>query len=187
MKKEKFYELWNSIERKGKENVLKYLEKSDYFKAPASTMYHNAFEGGLLEHSLNVTYRLKELSDNNKLEWENKDSIVIIGLLHDICKTNFYSTEYRNAKDESGNWVKVPYYKVEDKMPLGIHGDKSVMLLQKLGLELTTEEMYCIRYHMGAYEGEQVYNSLGKAKRKYRNILYVHLADELASIEEENR
>jgi hypothetical protein len=183
--REKFYELWDRIKREGKENVLEYLEKSDYFLAPASTQYHSSYEGGLLAHSLNVTYKLYELSEKNDLKWEKEDSIIIIGLLHDICKTHFYSVEYKNVKDKDNNWIKVPYYKVDDKMPLGVHGDKSVMLLQRLGLEMSNEEMYCIRYHMGAYEGESVYSSLGRAKKKYSNILWVHLSDELASIEEE--
>ena len=184
-KRERFNSLWSTITREGKDNVLEYLEKSDYFKAPASTQYHSNHEEGLLEHSLNVVYMLQELSDRNALEWCDKDSIVIIGLLHDICKTNYYNVEYRNAKNENGEWVKVPYYKVEDKMPLGVHGDKSVMMFQHLGIKLTKEEMYCIRYHMGAYEGKEVYGSLSNAKKKYENILWVCLADELATIKEE--
>lgn len=183
--REKFNEIWKSIKRENKEEVLKYLERSDYFNAPASTKYHSSYEGGLLKHSIKVYEKLKELSERNNLKFEREDSIAIISLLHDICKTNYYKVEYRNAKDNNGNWIKVPYYSVEDKMPLGIHGDKSVMLIQALGLRLTKEEMYCIRYHMGAYECKEIYASLGNAKKRYENILWVHLADELASIEEE--
>lgn len=183
--REKFNEIWKSIKRENKEEVLKYLERSDYFNAPASTKYHSSYEGGLLKHSIKVYEKLKELSERNNLKFESEDSIAIISLLHDICKTNYYKVEYRNAKDNNGNWVKTPYYSVEDKMPLGIHGDKSVMLIQALGFKLSKEEMYCIRYHMGAYEGKEIYASLGNAKKRYSNILWVHLADELASIEEE--
>ena len=184
--KEKFKKLWGMIgTREGKDSVLEYLEKSDYFRCPASSKFHCAYEGGLLEHSIRVAEKLIELSGKNGIVWEDLCSPIVIGLLHDICKTHFYKVEYRNAKDESGKWVQVPYYSVEDRMPIGIHGDKSVMLIQQLGMKLTSEELYCIRYHMGAYEGKEVLTSLGLAKKKYPNILWVCLADEMASLEEE--
>lgn len=184
---DKFYDIWNNkIKRDGKEKVLEYIQRSDYFKAPASTMFHSNIEGGLLYHSIKVCEKLENLvRSNSSVVFEREDSIYIIGLLHDICKTYYYDVDYRNVKNEKGVWEKKPYYKVKDLMPVGVHGDKSVMLLLKLGLELTTEEIYCIRYHMGAYEGKEVYNSLGEAKHKCPNILWVHLADELASIEED--
>ena len=184
--KENFYDLWEKIgERKGKEKVLEYLEKSDYFKCPASSKFHCAYENGLLEHSIRVAEKLIKLTKNNSIKWENENSPIVIGLLHDICKTQFYKIEYRNVKDENGKWKQTPYYAIEDKMPIGVHGDKSVMLIQKLGMELTNEELYCIRYHMGAYEGKEVFNSLGMAKKKYPNISWVCLADEICSLEEE--
>ena len=77
-----------------------------------------------------------------------QDSVIITALLHDICKTFFYTTSTRNAKNEkTGKWEKVPYYTVEDKMPLG-HGSKSAMIIKQY-MELTTEEMYAIWWHMG--------------------------------------
>ena len=53
--KEKFIKIYKeNIHRQGAERLLAWLEKSDFFVAPASTKYHGAHEGGLLKHSLNV-------------------------------------------------------------------------------------------------------------------------------------
>lgn len=185
MNKEKFYELWNSFERLGQNELLNYLENHDYFTCPASTQFHSSYPGGLLHHSLKVYEKLLELTEKNNLVWESEASIIIISLLHDICKTRFYVKDYRNVKDETGKWIKKEIYKINDLDPIGVHGDKSVMILYKLGFMLTEEEIYCIRYHMGAYESKECISSLSNAIRKYPNILYVQLADILATIEEE--
>lgn len=58
--KEEFLNLLKSIQREGIEKLIAYLEKTDFFKAPASTRFHGNYEGGLLEHSLNVYHLLKE-------------------------------------------------------------------------------------------------------------------------------
>ena len=52
--KERFLELLSNIDREGMDELIKFLEKSDFFKAPASTKFHGDYEGGLLEHSLKV-------------------------------------------------------------------------------------------------------------------------------------
>ncbi len=73
---DKFYEIYDKINRTGKEKVLEYLVKSDYFKAPASTIFHSSIEGGLLYHSLKVCEKLEELTKNNSgVVFERKDSI----------------------------------------------------------------------------------------------------------------
>ena len=52
--KEKFLELLKTVKREGMEDLINFLEKSDFFKAPASTRFHGNYEGGLVEHSLKV-------------------------------------------------------------------------------------------------------------------------------------
>ncbi len=186
--KARFIELLKSIDRDGIEDLINWLEKTDFFIAPASTKFHGNYEGGLVEHSLNV-YELL----NNKLDQEpykNKimmpeDSIKIISLLHDICKTNFYKVDYRNAKNEAGIWEKVPYYKVEDTLPYG-HGEKSVMMISQF-IRLTKQEMFAIRWHMGFTEPKEQYNTLGAAFEKYPICLAVHEADLEATYLLENK
>ena len=145
--KEKFIELLKSTNRPGIEDLISFLEKTDFFTAPASTRFHGSFEGGLVEHSLKVYEILDYKAKNNVLKLEiPDDTIKIVSLLHDICKLNFYKVDYRNAKNALGEWEKVPYYTIDDTIPYG-HGEKSVMMISEY-IKLTPEEKYSIRWHI---------------------------------------
>lgn len=178
--KEEFIKLLRTIKRDGIEDVIAFLEKSDFFKAPASTRFHGSHEGGLMEHSMKV-YEILVHKVNNCIEKldVSSETLIIIALLHDICKSNFYKVDYRNAKNAFGEWEKVPYYTVEDTIPYG-HGEKSVMMITEY-MKLTVEEKYCIRWHMGFTEPKELYGTLGEAYRKFPLALLLHEADLEAS------
>ena len=165
--KEEFIKLLKQVDREGMDKLIEFLESSDFFKAPASTRYHGNWEGGLLEHSMKVYEILKTKT-------EDTDSVKIVGLLHDICKTNYYKTDYRNAK-VNGTWEQVPYYTVEDNIPFG-HGEKSVMMISEF-IKLTPEEKYAIRWHMGFTEPKELYGTIGLAYKKYPLALLTFEAD----------
>jgi len=134
--KEYIIDLLNIVKRKGITQLKKFLiEESDYFTAPASTKRHCDFEGGLATHSLNVYMRLQDKIKRLNLNNITEESIIIVSLLHDLCKVNHYVRKKKH-------WV------VNDELPLG-HGPKSLAMALQLGLELTTEEMLAIRWHMG--------------------------------------
>ena len=172
--KEEFINLLKSTNREGMEKVIDFLEKSDFFTAPASTRFHGSYEKGLLEHSMKVYEILKDKLNKNDMHI-NDDTVKIVALLHDICKTNYYKVDYRNAKNEMGEWVKVPYYTVEDTIPYG-HGEKSVMMLTEF-IKLTNEEKYAIRWHMGFTEPKENYQYIGIAYKKYPLALMLFEAD----------
>ena len=172
--KDQIIELLKSTNREGMDNLIDFLEKSDFFKAPASTKFHGDHEGGLAEHSFKVYEILKEKVKIAGLDIP-EESIIISALLHDICKTNFYKIDYRNAKNSLGVWEKVPYYTIEDTIPYG-HGEKSVMMLTEY-IKLTNNEKYSIRWHMGFSEPKEVYGTLGQAFTKYPFALLLHEAD----------
>ena len=178
-----YEELLLSTNREGIDKLLEFIRKSDFYKAPASTRFHSCHEGGLLEHSLNVYKCLKEKENNptwsKVLESIPKDSLIIVALLHDLCKTYFYVVDYRNKKNEDGVWERVPYYTVDDKVPYG-HGEKSVMMIEEY-IKLTTVERYAIRWHMGWSEPKENYNTLGKAMGRYPLVLALHEADQEAT------
>ena len=163
--KERFLEIYNEkITREGADKLLDFLlNGSDFFTAPASTRYHGAHEGGLVEHSLNVYDCLADmasrLKDRYGIEYSD-ESIAIAGLLHDICKVNFYKTSYRNVKDETGRWQSVPYYTIEDTLPYG-HGEKSAYIVSAY-IRLTRDEAFAIRYHMG-FSGTEDPGNVGRA------------------------
>ena len=173
---EEFRNLISSINRDGIDNLMNFIEKTDFYTAPASTRFHGSYEGGLLEHSMKVYEILKHKVEYSIMNIDvSEDTLKIIALLHDICKVNFYKVDYRNAKNEAGVWEKVPYYTVDDTIPYG-HGEKSVMMLTEY-IKLTSEEKYCIRWHMGFTEPKEQYGTIGIAYTKYPLALLVFEAD----------
>ncbi len=182
--KEKFIEIYNStITREGADKFLEYLlEKTDFFTAPASTRFHGSYEGGLLEHSLNVYECICDYVKHSKFCKKygfefTEESLAIVSLLHDVCKTNFYKIEMRNVKKD-GVWVPVPYYTIEDNLPYG-HGEKSVYILSGF-MKLTREEAFAIRYHMG-FSGPEDANQIGRALEMFPLAYALCISDMEAS------
>lgn len=163
---ERFIQIYKEkITREGADKLLEFLLKSDFFTAPASTRYHGACEGGLLQHSLNVYDCLVDILARPRMKEVygieySDESIAIAGLLHDVCKVNFYKVGTRNVKDENGKWTTVPYYTIEDNLPYG-HGEKSAYIVSAY-MKLTRDEAFAIRYHMG-FSGTEDPGNVGKA------------------------
>ena len=200
---EKFEKLLSTVRRDGVEKLLHYIQKNtDFYKAPASTKFHLACAGGLLQHSLNVYECL--IAKRESSVWKDvlkdipDESLIIIALLHDLCKANFYTEGTKNQKtydpekvaaaeawqrkhDAQGDfiWETVKTYQVDDQLPLG-HGEKSVMLIQCY-IRLTMQEVMAIRWHMGFSEAKENWNMLGSAMEKYPIVLAIHEADLEAS------
>ena len=178
------------VTREGADKLLEYLTSNDFFTAPASARYHLAEEGGLCEHSLNVYKRLRDLVrreyGDNYQSAVSEETIAICGLLHDVCKVNYYVTDYRNVK-EGYEWVKKPYYKVDEKFPYG-HGEKSVFIVSQY-MKLSVEEAMAINWHMGGFD-ELVKGgsyALSEALAKYKLTLLLHIADLEATYLDEAR
>ena len=183
--KEQFIQIYTeNIKREGADKLLEFLEKSDFFTAPASTRYHGAYEGGLLQHSLNVYECLVDflarprVKERYKLE-PTAETAAIIALLHDVCKVNFYTVQMRNAKNEqTGQWEKVPFYAIDDRLPYG-HGEKSVYMVSGF-MRLSREEAMAIRWHMG-FSGIEDKNTIGKALEMFPLAFALSVADMEAS------
>ena len=187
--KEKFIGLYRMhITRDGSEALLDWLEnKSDFFTAPASTRFHLAKEGGLVEHSINVFERLVSITNGIVDTDFRQETITLCSLLHDVCKANFYAVEHRNAKDENGVWQKVPYYTVKDQLPYG-HGEKSVYIISGF-MRLSRAEAMAIRWHMGGFDDSVKGGSyaLSEALERFPLALYLHTADMWATYLDEKQ
>ncbi len=198
----RFEELLGTVERDGIETLLSYIRKSDFYTAPASTRFHGAYEGGLLQHSLNVYDCLMAKKENpiwkGILEEVGDESLIIMSLLHDICKTYYYGSSTKNQKtydpekvsksekwavkhDTGGDfiWETVSCFTVDNRMPLG-HGEKSVIILSQY-IRLKETEIYAIRWHMGFSEPPALYGDLGAAMEMHPVVLALHEADLEAS------
>ena len=182
--KDRFIDIFNdNIKREGAGSLLSWMEKSDFFQAPASTRYHLSEPEGLVKHSVHVYERLRELYINELsrategpviLSDEDEEKVAICGLLHDICKANFYTVEMRNRKNDKGQWEKYPFYVINDTLPYG-HGEKSVYIISGF-MRLTREEAMAIRWHMGPWQdGEK--QTAGNAFEKFPLSVLTHIAD----------
>lgn len=150
-----------------KEIVLE-LQSRGFFVKPASIHHHGKYDGALFDHSYEVANALVNLTEKLGLSWELERSPYIVGMFHDLCKLDNYvrsdneSWEYNNATLLPG------------------HGEKSVIMLQQF-MKLTQEEIFCIRWHMGAFDDKENWNSYGRACTQYPNVLYTHTADMIAA------
>ncbi len=184
--RERFISIYKEkIHREGADAFLDWLtgDKSDFFTAPASTRYHNNCPGGLVSHSLNVYDCLKDYVSRERIKNAfggevSEESVAIVALLHDVCKVNFYKESTRNVKDETGTWIKVPYYEIEDKLPYG-HGEKSVYVIGGF-MRLTREEAFAIRYHMG-FSGKEEARDVSAAFSMFPLAFALSVADQEAT------
>lgn len=183
--KEQFIQIYTeNIKREGADKLLEFLEKSGFFTAPASTRFHGAYEGGLLQHSLNVYECLVDFLARPRVKERYKlnptaETTAITALLHDVCKVNFYTVQMRNSKnDKTGQWEKIPFYTIDDKLPYG-HGEKSVYMVSGF-MRLSREEAMAIRWHMG-FSGIEDKNTIGKALEMFPLAFALSVADMEAS------
>lgn len=190
--KNKFISLLESISREGSDikGLINKLCGSDFFVAPASTVYHSAYRGGLCKHSLNVYENLKLLNEVKGLGF-SEDSIIITSLLHDISKMNYYEMAERNVKDEDGHWIKVPYIKTRDAKDRFIyagHGANSEYMVGRF-IPLQLSESVAIINHMGGkdiYSGAVSDANISEIYNRYPLALFLHLSDMMSTFYSES-
>lgn len=185
--KERFIEIYKkNITREGADKLLEYLlsPASDFFSAPASARFHSSYEGGLLDHSLNVYDCLVEYLNSHAAKDTfgfsySDESIAIVSLLHDLCKVNIYKKGFRNVKDDKGQWQRVDTFEYDDQLPYG-HGEKSVYIISGY-MKLTREEAFAIRYHMGYSSEREDPRNVSAAFEMFPLAFAVHVADSEAT------
>lgn len=166
--------------REGMAELLDYLTEIGFLTAPASTRFHGAYDGALLEHSVNVLECAEKLgvawlggAEYNKI----KDSVVICALLHDVGKCGqFGKPLYIPNILKSGKASDAqPYTTNPDLMTLP-HEIVSCIEVTKF-IDLTEEEQRAIAWHNGLY-GAFKYDIQGKESPLY---MILHFADMWAS------
>ncbi len=180
--KQEFIDLLRSTGRDGIEKLIDYLEnKSDFFTAPAAAKFHNNFEGGLCEHSLNVYKNFKKLLEVKDMKLD-EESIIITSLLHDLCKCNYYIKEERNRKVD-GVWETYLQWTTNKSPAVPLpHASRSIRMIRSY-IPLKFVEELIIFYHMGPFGGEdyEYKNMLQLANERYPETLLFYLADTMAS------
>ncbi len=176
--KQEFIDIYKAyVKREGADKLLAWLEKTDFFTAPASTKFHCACEGGLVMHSVNV-YNVLRSRYFDEDGGDSEESFALCALLHDICKAQYYKTSTRNVKnDATGAWEKVPFYSVDDAFPYG-HGEKSVFLIERF-MRLKLDEAMAIRWHMGGFDDTAKAGgfAISQAYDRYPLCVKLHMSD----------
>ena len=189
--KERFCSLLRSTGRENIEYVIEDLETFGFFEAPASVRNHLNVPGGLVEHSLKVydaAMMLREGILKRRPDLAQQlpvDAVTLASLLHDVCKANIYRLVTHKRKKEIGMWEEVQEYVVNySQLPIG-HGEKSVVMLLRMGLDLEDDEICAIRWHMGPWA---VDTTAIEQDKSYRQSIVnspllplIHTADTVAS------
>lgn len=173
------------------DDIIAYLDELKFFEAPASARNHFNFPGGLALHSLNVYDMAMKLRESvvalrpDTADLLAPESIAIAALLHDVCKANIYRRTLRRQKNEIGVWEDIEGYEVDySALPVG-HGEKSVIMLLRAGLDLEDDELMAIRWHMGPWDlpaqSIEMDKSYRKAQEKSPLVALIHTADTLAA------
>lgn len=189
--RDRFCEILRSTGIENIEDIITYLDELKFFEAPASARNHFSFPGGLALHSLNVydtAMRLRESIIAMRPDTADllaPESIAVTALLHDICKADIYRRTRRKQKNEIGVWEDVEGYEVDySALPVG-HGEKSVMMLLRAGLDLEDDEILAIRWHMGPWDlptqSIEMDKSYRLAQKKSPLVPLIHTADTLAA------
>ena len=175
--KNNYIKLLKSTNRYKIEDLIDWLESTDFFEAPASTIYHENYTGGLCEHSLKVYDNMVKLKQEFKFDIDD-EQIIIMTLLHDVCKVNTYTKDKKNQKIGQ-NWVTVDFWKRKDDYQIG-HGQKSIILIQKTGFVLTDLEILSIVAHMNGYDKSDLFDA-SNIYDKNELTIWLHLADMIAT------
>ena len=191
MQRDKFLKIFDGSigEREGKEALREWLlsDDCDFFIAPASTKYHGNYDGGLCEHSIDVyvmAVRLESLYRedirkqylvlNRPYDHDQfMESLTIAALFHDLCKTNFYKTRISGRNNTT--------FAVDEQLPFGGHGSKSVYVLSKYLKDITDDEAIAINCHMGFSRAGDSTVSIGESFRYSPLAWIIHVADEAAT------
>ena len=177
--KEEFKSIAELIHRDGIADLMRWIESTDFYTAPASTRFHGAYEGGLVEHCVAVYHRLDEMNDFFGEVNATPETIAIVALFHDLCKIGTYKTEMRWRKDANNQWEQYPTYKRDEDFKFGGHGSKSLYLVQNF-IKLTPEEAIAINCHMGQWDAT-TYSDVSSAFESCPLAWALHVADEAAS------
>lgn len=179
-------ELLLTINREGIQSLVNYLNTTTFYVDPASSRYHNNFEGGLALHSLNVYSCLRDISANGRVDITEENKI-ITAICHDLCKIGTYKISKRNRKT-FGQWESYEIWESQvnkDNLPLG-HCHTSIDIAERF-IKLEPIEKVMIANHMGMVDvGYSRRLEISEAYTIYPQAAALHIADMMATYLYEN-
>jgi hypothetical protein len=118
--KDRIISLLSEVDRKGIDNLIKFIEDSNYLTS-AQCYSHHKCQHGLMMHSLEVL----DCMLNNNLAGIPRESIILVALCHDLGKARLGGR----------------------KVGAGPHPSRSISILKRCGVELTKDEESAILNH----------------------------------------
>ena len=165
--------------------ILDWLATTDFYSAPASGRFHDAYEGGLISHTINVYNQMCEVWKVQKFNNVLPQSFTLVALTHNWCKIGLYESYMRNVKDEkTGQWNQVKSYRWRKDGPAFAfgHGVSSMFLVSRF-VNLSGEEAAAIRWHMGSYRCvNDEFSELQTCNERYPLVHMTQFADALSIV-----
>lgn len=142
--------------------------------------YHNAFQGGLVDHSLRVLGNAMRLA--GAFGWKiPKESLIIACLFHDLGKVGDHENDYYVPQTDQWRVDKLgEEYTYNKDIQYMTVPDRGIFLCQHFGLKLTQDELLAIRLNDGQYAEE---NGAYKLKEPMLADV-VHMADLISTKQE---
>ena len=181
-------------DRKDKLKAM-YLDLEDRMSMqPASSFdhYHNAFEGGYVDHVLRVIKCAKHVyalwkDMGSDMSGYTEEELIFVALNHDIGKMGFPGEGNEIYQRNDSEWHRKNQgkeYKINPNNPFTLVNDLSLWLLGHYGISVTWNEMLGIKLTDGLYdETNKAYFISRNADAKLKtNLGYVmHQADSMAA------
>lgn len=179
LKNELLYSLNDEEDKLIKRAISKILIKySTFFNEPASTKYHGAYKGGLLDHSLAVYLAAIRTSIYYGIQPSEVNPIAC--LFHDICKVG----KYKLVKDDKKGDGSFKYVYNNDYNGIE-HGAESLRRLLNIeGVSDLIPEPWqiAIAYHMGVFGVSSTeMQNFSTMSERYPEVLLLHHADMIAT------
>ena len=172
-----------------------YEERFCLMPASNKREYHNSFEGGYIDHVLRVIDGSLALHDvwtkfNTKSTYTIEE-LVFSAINHDLGKFgDFDNAAYIDSIDEWRRNKLGEMYVFNPKLSYMSVPDRSIWILNMLGLQLTQNETLSIKLHDGLYEpaNEPYLKSwMPETKPRTSLVFIIHQADLMAArVEWEN-
>lgn len=153
-----------------------------YFTAPASSReeFHGCFPGGLCAHSLNVVANLRKLADSLCPGYYDNSILIFVGLFHDLGKVGDGIEEYYLPNKSDWHRNKGMLYETNKNCVYMPTSERGLYILQKNGIELSSDEYLAIRLNDGQYDD----TNKGYKMKEPKLAILVHFADRWATEQE---
>jgi hypothetical protein len=154
------------------------IRYSTFFNEPASTKYHGAYKGGLVDHSLAVYLAAIRTSFHYGIQADEVNPITC--LFHDICKVGKYKLVKDDKKGDNG--FKYIYNNDYNGIEHGAESLRRLLNIDGIKEMISEPWQIAIAYHMGVFGVSNTeMQNFSTMSERYPEVLLLHHADMIAT------